>query len=65
VLRHDWLIQRELLLQLLHGTAASQEDLEDPDPRGMRQRAEELRLEHLQLPRRDRIAVALPFLRHH
>ena len=49
VLRNDRLLQRERLLQLLHGAAAAHEDLEDPDPGGMREGAEEPGLERLQL----------------
>ena len=37
LLRDDRLLQRQRVLELLHGAAAAHEDFQDPDPGGMSQ----------------------------
>lgn len=50
LLGDDGLVEGERLLELLHGTPSAHQDLEDANPGGMRERAEELRLEGLERP---------------
>ena len=49
LLRHDRLLERQGVLQLLHGPPATHEELEEANARRVRERAEEARLEELQL----------------
>jgi len=65
LLRDDRLVQRQCLLQFLDGAPASDEDLQHPDPGGMGEGTEELRLERLQLVG-DRLTDCRPasLLRH-
>jgi hypothetical protein len=49
LLRDDWLLEGQYLLQFLHRTSPSLEDLQHSDPRGMGQGSEKLRLEGLKL----------------
>ncbi len=64
LLGDDRLVQRELLLQLLHRAPTSHEDFEQSDPRGMSEGTEELRLEYLKLAGGGRPATHLALLRH-
>jgi hypothetical protein len=55
LLRHDWLFERQRVLELVDRPAPLDEHLEDPDSDGMRERPEEARFERLELaPRRRR-----------
>ena len=49
LLRDERLVERQGRLQFLDGALPAHEDLEDPDPRRVRQRTEELGLEGLEL----------------
>jgi len=49
LLRDDGLSEIELALQFLDAAFAAHQDLEQPDPHGMRQRPEHVRLEDLKL----------------
>src|SRR5262249_22259009 len=69
LLRHDRLLERQRVLQLVHGPPSVDEHLEDADSNGMRQRAEEARLERLELAPRHRrrgylACLLAPKLRH-
>src|SRR5690242_1337079 len=50
LLGHGGLVETEGLLELVHGPAAPDEDLEDPDADRVGESLEELRLEDLELP---------------
>ena len=49
LLRHDWLLDTQRVLQLLNALLAVHEELEDLNPHGMRERLEEGCLERLKL----------------
>jgi hypothetical protein len=55
LLRDDRLLERQLVLELLHGAATAHEDFQDPDPGGMSECSKELRLERLEFTGRHRL----------
>ena len=64
LLRDDWLVQGQCLLEFLHGAPTAYEDLQHADPSRMGQGTKEPGLEQLQLAGGDRFTASLTELRH-